>query len=132
MLKKFAVICMLAIFALSVVSCSSPGNDTNEEISALAAAFVNQLAEEDFTGAYASLDEKMKQELPSESELETIWKQILAQAGDYEGETGIRTDKVEGYDRAFVTSEFASATLDLIVVYNSNKEVAGFFIQPAE
>jgi uncharacterized membrane protein YhfC len=63
--------------------------------------------------------------------LKTIWQGLVAQYGAFEQVTGTRVQKAQQYDAVFVTCKFAKATLDLRVVYDSSRQIAGFFYQPA-
>ncbi|EEG78477.1 DUF3887 domain-containing protein [Dethiobacter alkaliphilus] len=129
MLKRFAVFCLLVIFVFVLASCGQSGeSDVNEELYEKASEFVSQLVDGDYSSAFASFDDDMKAALP-QSDLQAAWEQVITQVGDYKGEVGKRTDQVDGYDRVFVNSEFEDATIDIIVVFNSEKEISGLFFQ---
>lgn len=124
MFKRLPVFCLVVIFAFLLTACGGQSDELDEK----AAEFVTQLVEGDYSSAYASFDDEMKAAL-AEDELQEIWEQILTQIGDYKREVSKRKDQVEGYDRVFVKSEFETATIDIIVVFNSDKEISGLFFQ---
>jgi hypothetical protein len=129
MLKRFTVFCFLVIFVFLLASCGQSGeSDVSEELYEKATEFVSQLVDGDYSNAFASFDDDMKAALP-ESELQVTWELVLTQVGDYKGEVSKRTDQVDGYDRVLVKSEFEAATIDIIVVFNSDKEISGLFFQ---
>ena len=91
--------------------------------------FVKLLAAEQFVTAVEHFDETMKNALPVEK-LEEAWKFTTSQVGAFKRQMGSRTEKQGEYDTVFVTCEFEKGPLDVKVVYNSERQVAGLFFVP--
>lgn len=129
MVKRFFVLCVLIVFIFTAASCgNSDESNGTEELITLAGDFVQLLSEGDYATAFESLNADMQDALP-ESELQATWELVLSQVGDYEGEVNKRTDQVDGYHRVLINSEFETATIDIIVVFDNNNEIAGLFFQ---
>jgi hypothetical protein len=90
---------------------------------------VELLVNQQFAAATESFDETMKNELPPEK-LEEIWKSTIDQMGPFKQQIGIRTEKQLDYDVVLITCEFEKGCLDIKVVYNDKKQVAGLFFVP--
>jgi hypothetical protein len=91
--------------------------------------FVELLANQQFSAATESFDETMKDALPPEK-LEETWKLTISQMGPFKQQIGLRTEKQLGYDIVLITCEFEKGHLDIKVVYNDKKQVAGLFFVP--
>lgn len=132
---KRQIYILLIIVAVVMASCSKPSTPADPplegDVTDLALDFVSKLAEEDFAGTVGYYDATMKQALP-ESQLQAIWEQLLVQAGPFIGVLGTRVISDDQYDAVLVTSEFASLVLDIRVVFNKDRRVAGLFFQPAD
>ncbi len=132
--KKTIIIVL--VLALSVaVSCGRKTTPEETvpagEITDLALDFVSKMADGDFAGTERYLDSTMKRELPPKK-LEEIWRQVGQQAGPFKKVVGTRIISVEGYDAVLVTSEFEGMVLDIRVVFDKNRRVAGLFFHPAK
>src|SRR6185503_20742506 len=92
-------------------------------------AFVDLLVKKDFTGAVATFDDTMKTAMP-EAKLQETWGALLAQVGPFEQATKTRTEKRGAYTIVFVTSDFQNSTLDIRVVFDQSKRIAGLFFAP--
>jgi hypothetical protein len=91
--------------------------------------FVELLVNEQFATATESFDETMKDALPAEK-LEEIWKTTTSQLGPFKKQLGVRREKQLDHDIVLVTCEFEKAPLDVKVIYDSEKQVAGLFFVP--
>jgi hypothetical protein len=91
--------------------------------------FVELLANQQFSAATGNFDETMKKTLPPEK-LEETWKSTTDQMGPFKQQIGLRTEKQLGYDIVLITCEFEKGYLDIKVVYNNKKQVAGLFFVP--
>jgi len=104
--------------------------DTEEDSSKLAAnEFVELVIKEQFSTATKNFDETMKNAFPTET-LEGVWKSTTDQLGPFKRQIGVRTEKQLGYDVVFVTCEFEKGHLDVKVVYNSERQIAGLNLVP--
>jgi len=78
----------------------------------------------------AQYDATMKGALP-EPKLREAWQTLLQQAGPFQKRLGTRQEAQAGYQIVFVTCQFERATLDIKVVFNAERQVAGLFFVPA-
>lgn len=127
---------LLVLLMLVVAGCapatpaapqSTPGFDT---LVPHATAFVDQLAQGDFSAAFARFDGTMKLAM-SESKLKETWGQLLAQVGTFQKQLGVRTADSQGYRIVFVTCQFEKSPLDIQVVFNNQSQISGLFFKPA-
>ncbi len=91
--------------------------------------FVELLTTEQFPAATESFDETMKNALPADK-LQELWESTVSQMGPFSKQLTTRTEKQDEFDIVLVTCEFQNGTLDLKVVYNAEKQVAGLFFTP--
>ena len=98
---------------------------------ALARRFVELLAEGDFSRATENFDNTMKEAL-TPALLEQSWESLIAQEGPFKRQIDVRTEKWQQYDVVFVTCEFKNSTVDIQVVFNSAKQIAGLWFLPSE
>jgi dienelactone hydrolase len=92
--------------------------------------FVDLLSRGDFAGAVQQFDPTMVTALP-EAKLKEIWQQLTTGAGSFRKQLRTRNEAMAGYDIVFVTGEFEKAKVDIKVVFNSKRQVAGLFFLPA-
>lgn len=118
---------IFSLFAALVGMIACGGTSDLEQA---AMEFVDRLAEENFTEAVNTFDATMSEALPAEK-LEEVWTKLQEQVGTYEKQLSVRKEKYAQYDIVFVTCKFSNAKLDVKVVYNSKKQVAGLFFVPA-
>ena len=95
----------------------------------LAREFVTLLSKEEFTAAVKRFDPTVSAALPP-ARLEGVWKSLLTQVGPLKRQLGTRTEVAQGYDVVFVSCEFDKSPLDIKVVFNDSKEIAGLFFVP--
>ncbi|MCL6434314.1 MAG: alpha/beta fold hydrolase [Leptolyngbyaceae cyanobacterium HOT.MB2.61] len=100
-----------------------------ENLKSAAAKLVNLLAQEKFEEVTKSFDSTMQKALPPEK-LKATWAAVLEEAGPFKRQAGSKTLKEDKYDVVVVNCEFEKTRLDIRVVYDSNKKVAGLFIVP--
>jgi hypothetical protein len=91
--------------------------------------FVQLLTNGQFTTATESFDETMKNALPAEK-LQELWESTVSQIGPFKEQLASRTEKQAEFDIVLVTCQFENSTLDVKVVYNAEKQVAGLFFTP--
>ena len=115
------------IFSLFAVLVSMIACGGTSDLEQAAREFVDRLAEENFTEAVRTFDATMSEAFPAEK-LEEVWTKLQEQVGTYEKQLSVRTEKYDQYDIVFVTCKFSKAILDVKVVYNSRKQVAGLWI----
>lgn len=126
MRKKAAFIALL-VFLTSLFACTA-GKDEFEQA---ASKFVELLAEEQFEDAADTFDETMAGKISPEK-LEEIWNQLQDQSGTFQKQLSTRRETYLQYEIAFVTCQFDNGKLDVKVVYNKSKQVAGLFFVPTQ
>ena len=72
----------------------------------------------------------MKAAAPA-SKLEELWGSLQKQVGAFQQQTGVHTDRMQGYDVVFVTCQFEQSLLDVKVVFDASGQIAGLFFLPA-
>jgi dienelactone hydrolase len=97
---------------------------------AAAQEFVDLLVKGDYAIAEEKLDDTMKAVAPA-SKLEELWDSLQKQVGTFQQQTGVHTDRAQGYDLVFVTCQFEQTLLDVKVVLNTSGQIAGLFFLPA-
>ncbi|MGO9201878.1 MAG: alpha/beta fold hydrolase [Limisphaerales bacterium] len=112
-----------------VPSRSAAPSETNDVVSS-GRQFVDLLAKGNFARAVTQFDPTMTKAAP-EAKLGDIWQGLQAQTGAFKRALGARAEKLMGYDIVLVTCEFARTNLDVKVVFNSNRQVAGLFFVPS-
>ncbi|MCD6347681.1 MAG: alpha/beta fold hydrolase [Bacteroidales bacterium] len=99
------------------------------ELQLMAQKFVNLLDQQKFESATETFDTTMTNAMPA-AELQKMWKTITTQAGSFKKQIGMRSQKTGNYNIILVTCEFALAKLDVKVVYDQAKKMAGLFFLP--
>jgi dienelactone hydrolase len=118
--------CLAAVLVLGAAA-----QDKLSEQTAKATALIDALAKEDYAAAVKDFDATMKKALPADK-LEATWKAVVKQVGAFKKRGQVRTAKEDKYDVVIVPCEFEKITLDARVVFSADKEVTGFFLQPAK
>jgi len=121
---------LLLIIGTQPTVLQSQVQDETANLTTAARAFVDLLVKKDFTAAVATFDDTMKTAMP-EAKLEETWNSVLAQVGAFKQATKTRTEKRGAYTIVFVTSDFQNSTLDIRVVFDQSKHIAGLFFAPA-
>jgi len=129
-IKKSVLGLLLLIIGTQTTAVQSQAQDETACLITAARAFVDLLVKKDFTAAVATFDDTMKTSMP-EAKLQETWDALLAQVGPFERATKTRTEKRGAYTIVFVTSDFQNSTLDIRVVFDQSKRIAGLFFVPA-
>jgi uncharacterized protein len=131
--NKMKTILPILLFSL-VVTASAISQERIETKSSdlvpSAKAFVDLLVKKDFKSAVGYYDATMKKALP-EDKLKEAWSSLITQAGAFKRQTSARIEYSGGYSIVFVTCEFEKASIDIKVVFDKEKRIAGFFFTPA-
>ena len=130
MIRKSVFGLLLLIIGTQPTVLQSQVQDETANLTTAARAFVDLLVKKDFTAAVATFDDTMKTAMP-EAKLEETWNSVLAQVGAFKQATKTRTEKRGAYTIVFVTSDFQNSTLDIRVVFDQSKHIAGLFFAPA-
>jgi hypothetical protein len=103
----------------------------NAQLETMAENLVNLLADAQFEKATENFDATMKKALPPD-QLKQIWDSLVTDVGPYQEQIGTRTEKVLRYQAVFVTCRFENTPLDIKVVFDSQKQIAGLFFVPTK
>ncbi len=101
------------------------------EIIALAEEFVELLEKGDFSGAVKNFDSTMEKAVSPEK-LQEIWKSLITQVGPFKSQVDTRVEKVSPYDIVYVKCEFEKSPIDVKVVFDNAKQIAGLFFVPSQ
>ena len=119
---------IIGVQATSVRS-QTPPDETSNLITA-ARAFVELLVRKDFAAAVAQFDDTVKAAMP-EPKMEETWNAVLAQAGAFKQVGKARAEKRGAHTIVSVTCHFEKTPLDVRVVFDQAKRIAGLFFAPA-
>lgn len=117
----------LSLFLLLAASSLSLAEDWP----ALATNIAADLSARRFAAVEARFDARMAAALPT-AQLAATWTALLAQVGAFGAVAGIREEEQGSYHVVFVTCSFARASLDLKLVFDSERKVAGMFFLPSQ
>src|SRR5579871_3849632 len=136
MLRASMALVALSFLIGTPLACAQNKQATQQEASMsdlipLAKAFVDQLSKGDFATATQRFDATMQGALPADKLRET-WQALVGQAGAFQQQVGTHTATTQGYDIVFVTCQFALARIDVKVVFDGKKQIAGLFFLPAQ
>ncbi len=96
-----------------------------------AKTFVNYLSQGNFQQAEKMFTQRVMEALPS-SKLETIWKSLEAQLGQFEEVKNMNAGKSGDYVVVMVNVEFKKGYMDFKLVFDSSFKIAGFWITRAK
>jgi hypothetical protein len=99
------------------------------EIQVKAQKLVALLVKEDYAAAVKDFDKTMTEVLPPKK-LESLWKSLLGKTGAFKKEIGLRQERVGKYDVVLVACIFEKAKLDVRVVFDGDKKIAGLAFVP--
>jgi hypothetical protein len=102
-----------------------------EELISMAKGFVVSLENGRFDQSVKHFDETMAKLAPPEK-MEEVWNRVIQQVGPLQGQKGVRTESLPKYDIVYVTCQFEKAALDIKVVFDKNKKIAGQFFVPSK
>ncbi len=103
----------------------------NEELEALALRFVSVWSQGDYSTATGTFDETMLKMMPPEK-MKEAWESLIARVGAFKGEIGTRTEEWNEYTIVFVTCDFEMSPVDIKVVYDGERRIAGLWFVPTE
>jgi len=112
-----------------VVDPSTAKPDPDSEVKRKALKLVGHFAEGKFADAVAMFDAPMAKAFTKE-QAEATWKQLIQQLGAYKSAEIGKIEQKDAFVRATVSTEFDSAKVNLIVVFESGGQVTGFFVKP--
>ena len=124
--------CVVCLFWVVAVDCYSwqPRATRSEELLASGKDFVKLMRQGDFENAVTGFDATMTRVMPPEK-LAGAWKSLVGRAGPFREQLGARVEKSGQYEIAVVTCRFEKGPLDVKVVFDSEKRIAGLWFAPS-
>ena len=119
---------LFLLFAGQPTVMLSQTTSTQDEIMA-ARTFVEQMVKQDFSAAVATFDDTMKTAMPA-AKLQETWDEVLKEIGSFKQVRKTRTEKQGPYTIVFVSCSFQKAIIDIKVVFDQSKRIAGLFFVP--
>ncbi len=101
------------------------------EQTAKAIALVDAFVKGDYDAAGKDFDATMQKVLPSDKR-KALWEKLIDQVGAFQKRAGTRVGRAAQYDIVLVTCRFKKTTLDVRVVFDSDKRVTGLQFRPAQ
>jgi hypothetical protein len=101
-----------------------------EELITMAKEFFDSLQNGRYEACVQHFDKTMTK-LATPEKMKEVWEKVTAQVGPFKGQRGVWTESIPKYDIVYVTCEFEKSTLDIKVVFDKNRKIAGpFFVPP--
>jgi len=133
-MKKITVVIIISMMisagSLSALSFLKEENEFAELIKK-AKAFVQLMAAEKYAEGVAYFDATMTEVMP-ESKLKLTWESVMKRVGSLKTQNGTRTEQIGKYDAVYVVCEFEKEKMDVKVVFDKEKKVAGLFFLPVQ
>ena len=133
-MKRNALI-LIAIVMISASSFSASSfmveKSDFDELITKAKAFVQLMAAEKYSEGVASFDATMTKVMP-ESKLKQTWESVIKKVGSLKAQIGIRTEKIGKYNAVYVVCAFEKEKMDVKVVFDKDKNIAGLFFLPVQ
>lgn len=132
MRRSFPVLLLAFVLCLVAVSCSPEKlPPLDGEPVELAEEFTGSLAKGDYEECVEFFSAEMRRAM-SARQLEQSWDDLQDQVGPFVGKTGMREETIDGYDVVFVTTKFEDGLIDIRVVFDEDRRVAGLWFDPAQ
>jgi hypothetical protein len=119
------------IILLAILLCLNFCGSGEDEFEKAGEEFVRLLEAEQFEEAANSFDQTMTDNFGADK-LTEVWHQLQDQAGRFQKQLSTRREKYQQYEIVFVTCQFERTKLDIKVVYNQSKQVAGLWLVPPQ
>lgn len=99
------------------------------ELIAKAEDMLSALEAGNYMAAVKDFDATMTKAAPPEK-MKQVWEAVNKQLGGLKQKKGIRTEAGAQYDTVYITLEFERSKVDMKVVFNKDKQIAGQFFTP--
>jgi dienelactone hydrolase len=117
------IVLILSTFVLNARQLNAAGKDS---VTARAKEFVEYLSKGESAMCFEYFDSTMKAAMPPDK-LKGVWDAVLGSIGPFKKQLRAESQKYKVYDIVFVTCEFEKDTVDVRVVLDERKQVAGLF-----
>lgn len=129
-MRRLMVWVLLIVSVVVLASCNKGGAE-KPDFKGIAEGVVDSLAAGDFNAVTDKFDAAMKSSL-SAGQLETAWKLLASQAGEFKEKAGTEELKQDGLDVVIVNCRMENASISVKVVFNSDGTIGGLWIQPGQ
>ena len=130
-MKHYGLILLLIPFIAIFRQAQGENLPPWDELICRAKEFVSALQNGRFDQSVQHFDETMTRLAPPEK-MEEVWNKVIQQVGPFLEQKGVWTESVSKYDIVYVTCQFEKAVLDIKVVFDKNKKIAGQFFVPSK
>ena len=128
MIKRSSIVVVLLVLVLTGPVQASQAQD---DFVTDARAFIELLVNKKFATAAEQFDNTMKTAMP-EAKLQETWNAVLGQTGPFKQAGSARAEKRGEFTVVVVTCDFQNAAIDVSVVFDQQRRVAGLFFSPAK
>src|SRR3569832_1172794 len=125
--RSVIVLILILVFTGLLRTTSSQAQD---DFTTDARAYIELLVSKKFATAVVLFDATMKTALP-EAKLSETWNAVLGQTGPFKQAGSAKVEKRGDFTVVVVTCDFQYAAIDVSVVFDQQKRVAGLFFAPA-
>lgn len=119
------------ILVVIVLTGIAVGVEGPYDLEAQACRLVDLLAKGDYETAVKDFDPTMTLALPP-AKLEEAWKSLQNAVGAFQKRQETHLARIQQYNVVFVTCKFDKALVDVKVVFDSDRKIAGLFFVPPE
>lgn len=132
MRKIFCILLILFVFLMSFNFSYAQQQKISKEddFVILAREFVDLLSKGNFLEATKNFNNQMKS--VSSGKLRGLWETLTRQLGDFKNQGSVRTIRHQQYHIVFVTCKFEKSFIDVKIVFNSARLIAGLFFVPSK
>jgi hypothetical protein len=126
--------CTIVCIAVATLGCDQQkkaNENQSRELEAAVRGMIELLADEEFDKATKDFDDTMKTEM-SAAKIRETWRGFIAKFGAFKKQGKIRLERKDEYEIVLVPCAFTRGSLDVQVVFNSEKKIAGLSFRPTK
>src|SRR4051812_15353230 len=128
-MNKLIFVLLMCLLSIPPTVLGQSNTATATDVVTSAKTFVEMLWQNNFASAASSFDDTVRAALPPDKLRET-WNAVNSQAGVFKRQVRTRAEKNSGYDIVYVTCEFEKTLLDIKVIFDQSRRIAGLFFVP--
>lgn len=130
MTRKLNILVAVVLLAGLILGCSNAQSSAGSvDRTAPALAFARSMTEGKFADATKNFDSVMAQSM-SADQLKQLWSTLTTQCGAFKQLGSPRSAQEGGFDEVLVPMEFANATVDAKIIFDSDGKIGGLWIVP--
>ncbi len=117
------------LFCTLFAVCGQPPQETGAvDLTVQAGDFVDLLVQGEYARVVDLFDGRMREALP-EGKVKEMWTALQDKYGHFQKRVGMRQTKENGFDCVYVTCSFEERNIDIKVVYDQERKVAGLWFR---